>query len=101
MKHLNAQTSLNPYTVTDTEGAVKNVRINRVSVLNRLNLEKMEGLSLPIVMSLGVHLGALLFGCVVSFGVCNLCLNTYRRNRKTEFDCITEVENQNLIQVHP
>ena len=35
----------------------------------------MEGLSLPIVMSLGVHLGALLFGCVVSFGVCNLCLN--------------------------
>ena len=61
----------------------------------------MEGLSLPIVMSLGVHLWALLFGCVVSFGVCNLCLNTYRRNRKTEFDCITEVENQNLSQVHP
>ena len=72
-----------------------------MSVLNRLNLEKMEGLSLPIVMSLGVHLRALLFGCVVSFGVCNLCLNTYRRNRKTEFDCITEVENQNLSQVHP
>ena len=70
-------------------------------LLNRLNLEKMEGLSLPIVMSLGFHLGALLFGCVVSFGVCNLCLNTYRRNRKTEFDCITEVENQNLSQVHP
>ena len=46
-----------------------------MSVLNRLNLEKMEGLSLPIVMSLGVHLGALLFGYVVSFGVCNLCLN--------------------------
>ena len=60
----------------------------------------MEGLSLPIVMSLGVHLWALLFGCVVSFGVCNLCLNTYRRNCKTEFDCITEVENQNLSQVH-
>ena len=70
-------------------------------LLNRLNLEKMEGLSLPIVMSLGVHLGALLFGCVVSFGVCNLCLNTYRRNRKTEFHCITEVENQKLSQVHP
>ena len=72
-----------------------------MSVFNRLNLEKMEGLSLPIVMSLGVHLGAFLFGCVVSVGVCNLCLNTYRRNRKTEFDCITEVENQNLSQVYP
>ena len=32
---------------TDTEGAVKNVHINGVSVLNRLNLEKMEGLSFP------------------------------------------------------
>ena len=28
-----------------------------------------------------VLLGALLFGCVVSFGVCTLCLDTYRRNR--------------------
>ena len=28
-----------------------------------------------------VLLGALLFGCVVSFGVCNLCLDTYRGNR--------------------
>ena len=46
-------------------------------------------------------LGALLFGCVVSFVVCNLRLNTYRRNRKTEFDCIAEVKNQNLSQVHP
>ena len=46
-------------------------------------------------------LGALLFGRVVSFVVCNLRLNNYRRNRKTEFDCITEVENQNLSQVHP
>ena len=43
-----------------------------------------------------VLLGALLFGCVVSFFVCNLCLNTYRRNHKTGFDCITEVKNQNL-----
>ena len=72
-----------------------------MSALNRLNLEKMEGLSLPIVMSLEVLLGASSFGCVVSFGVCNLCLNTYRRNRKTGFDCITEVENQNLSLVHP
>ena len=48
-----------------------------------------------------VLLGALLFGCVVSFGVCNLCLDTYRRNRKTRFDCITEVKNQNLSQVYP
>ena len=32
---------------TDTEGAVKNVHINGVSVLKRLNLEKMEGLSFP------------------------------------------------------
>ena len=46
-----------------------------------------------------VLLGALLFGCVVSFVVCNLCLNTYRRNHKTGFDCITEVKNQNLSQV--
>ena len=69
-------------------------------LLNRLNLEKMEGLSLPIVMSLGVHLWALLFGCVVSFGVCNLCLDKYRRNRKTGFDYITEVQNQNMSQVH-
>ena len=37
-----------------------------------------------------VLLGALLFGCVVSFGVCNLCLDTYRRNHKARFDCITE-----------
>ena len=42
-----------------------------------------------------------LFGCVVSFVVCNLRLNTYRRNHKTGFDCITEVKNQNLSQVHP
>ena len=48
-----------------------------------------------------VLLGALLFGCVVSCGVCNLCLDTYRRNRKTRFDCITEVKNQNLSQVYP
>ena len=46
-------------------------------------------------------LGALLFGCVVSFVVCNLCLDTYRRDRKTGFDRITEVKNQNLIQAHP
>ena len=48
-----------------------------------------------------VLLGALLFGCVVSFVVCNLRLNNYRRNHKTGFDCITEVKNQNLSQVHP
>ena len=48
-----------------------------------------------------VLLGALLFGCVVSFGVCNLCLDTYRRDRKTGFVTgITEVKNQNLSQVH-
>ena len=35
------------------------------------------------------------------FGVCNLCLGTYRRNRKTMFHCITEVKNQHLSQVHP
>ena len=38
---------LMPNANTDTEGGVKNVRINGVSVLNRLNLEKMEGLSFP------------------------------------------------------
>ena len=38
---------LMPNANTDTEGAVKNVHINELSVLNRLNLEKMEGLSLP------------------------------------------------------
>ena len=48
-----------------------------------------------------VFLGALLFGCVVPFGVRNLCLNTYGRNHKARFDCITVVENQNLSQVHP
>ena len=48
-----------------------------------------------------VLLGALLFGCVVSFVVCNLCLDTYRRDRKTGFDRITEVKNQNLSQVYP
>ena len=37
-----------------------------------------------------VLLGALLFGCVVSFGVCNLCLDTYRRNHKARFDCLTD-----------
>ena len=37
-----------------------------------------------------VLLGALLFGCVVSFGVCNLCLDTYKRNHKARFDCITD-----------
>ena len=37
-----------------------------------------------------VLLGALLFGCVVSFGVCNLRLDTYRRNHKARFDCITD-----------
>ena len=47
-----------------------------------------------------VLLGVLLFGCVVSFGVCNLCLDKYRRNRKTGFDYITEVQNQNMSQVH-
>ena len=36
-----------------------------------------------------VLLRALLFGCVVSFGVCSLCLDTYRRNHKARFDCIT------------
>ena len=49
----------------------------------------------------GVLLRALLFGCVVSFGVCHLCLDPYRRNRKTRFDCITKVKNQNLGQVYP
>ena len=39
-----------------------------------------------------VLLRALLFGCVVSF-------DTYRRNRKARFDCITEVKNQNLSQI--
>ena len=34
--------------------------------------------------------GLILFGCVVSFGVCNLCLETYRRNHKARFDCITD-----------
>ena len=33
-----------------------------------------------------VLLGALLFSCDVSFVVCNLCLDTYRRNCKTGFD---------------
>ena len=47
-----------------------------------------------------VLLRASLFGCVVSFGVCNLCLDKYRRNRKTGFDYITEVQNQNMSQVH-
>ena len=37
-----------------------------------------------------VLLGALLFGCVVSVGVSNLCLDTYRRNHKARFDCITD-----------
>jgi len=49
-----------------------------------------------IEFSWGLHC----FGCVVSFGVCNLCLDTYKRNRKTGFDCITEVQNQNMSQVH-
>ena len=48
-----------------------------------------------------VLLGALLFGCIVSFVVCNLCLDNYRRNCKTGFDCLTEVKNQKLSQVHP
>ena len=34
--------------------------------------------------------GLYCFGCVVSFGACNLCLDTYKRNRKTGFDCITD-----------
>ena len=46
----------------------------------------------------GVLLRALLFGCVVSFGVCHLCLDTYRRNCKTGFDCITEVKNQTWVK---
>ena len=50
-----------------------------------------------------VPLGALLFGCVVSFGVCNLCLDiptegTVKQGLTTG---ITEVKNQNLSQVHP
>ena len=50
-----------------------------------------------------VLLGALLFGCVVSFGVCNLCLDiptegTVKQGLTTG---ITEVKNQNLSQVHP
>ena len=49
-----------------------------------------------------VLLGVLLFGCVVSFGVCNLCLDiptegTVKQGLTTG---ITEVKNQNLSQVH-
>ena len=36
----------NPFN-TDTDGAIKSVRFNRVSVISGLNLEKMYGLSFP------------------------------------------------------
>ena len=100
------------FSVTDEKTPYKQllqyetVRNNEVCVLSRCPLaarsssryshhkKKNKGMT-------RVLLGALLFGCVVSCGVCNLCLDTYRRNRKTRFDCITEVKNQNLSQVYP
>ena len=50
-----------------------------------------------------VLLGVLLFGCVVSFVVCNLCLDipTEGTVKQGLITGITEVENQNLSQVHP
>ena len=37
----------NPVTL-DTEGAIENVHIDEVSIISRLNLEKMYGLSYPM-----------------------------------------------------